>query len=364
LNAGDVLDWGLRNGPRFSGALTDWPDWLATHLRSAGVTDVIVYGDSHPYAVGAMGVAKAMGLRVHVLEQGYLRPDWITLERDGVNGSSTLPREPRHYLDRADLTTPQEAVPVGPLTPPAVRRIVAYHAVAYLGWPFFPRYRMPYAQSVPLQTLGHIRRYLMQRTGKRRELARLGEALETEAPVFLALLQRPGDSQLSRHSVLKTNEAFAAHVLESFAKAAAPRARLIFKVHPLDPGVQNYHRALGRLAQAAGLDDRVWVIDGGRLGDILPKVAGVVVNNSTGGLSAIEFVRPTIVLGRAIYDMPGLTHQAGLAQFWRSPEAPDPALYEAFRRVLLATSQINGAYGTTFGVDLLLPVTVQRLLDS
>lgn len=357
-----MLDWGLREGLRFTGAPAEWPAWLISEIRRRGVSDLIVYGDSHPYVVTAISAAKTLGLSVHVFEQGYLRPDWITLERDGVNGSSGVSRDPSHYRDRKAAPAIGPAVPVGPLTPPAVRRIVAYHAAVYAGSPAFPRYRLPYSQNALLQSLGHARRFIAQRIGRHRELARLERALASPEAVFLALLQRPGDSQLSRYSTFRTNETFADHLIQSFAKHAPTGSRLIFKVHPLDPGLQNYHRALGKLAQAAALQDRIWVVDGGRLGDILPRVTGVAVNNSTGGLSAIEFGRPTIVLGQAIYDIDGLTNQNGLTAFWCNPTSPNSELYEAFRAELLATSQINGAYGTRFGVELAVAGAINRLL--
>ena len=48
---------------------------------------------------GALEVAEEFGLHSFVLENGYLRPHWVTLERDGVNGFSRLPRDPEVYLE-------------------------------------------------------------------------------------------------------------------------------------------------------------------------------------------------------------------------------------------------------------------------
>ena len=38
----------------------------------------------------AIAVAQEVGLTVHVFEEGYLRPSWITYERGGSNGHSRL----------------------------------------------------------------------------------------------------------------------------------------------------------------------------------------------------------------------------------------------------------------------------------
>ncbi len=63
-----------------------------------------------------------------------------------------------------------------------------------------------------------------------------------------------------------------------------------------------------------------------------------------------------------IYDMQGLTHQGGIDSFWTSAEAPDSSLYEAFRDVMMATTQVNGAYATKRGRELAVPEAARRLL--
>ena len=42
-------------------------------------------------AGGDSDLARRRSLRLHLFEEGYLRPDWITLEREGVNANSRLP---------------------------------------------------------------------------------------------------------------------------------------------------------------------------------------------------------------------------------------------------------------------------------
>ena len=364
LNGGDLLDWGAAFADHFRGSPGQWGDWLEAVMRRRGVTDLITYGDSNPYAVDAIALAQRAGVRVHVLEQGYLRPDWITLERDGVNANSRLPRSAQAFRELAAEAAEAAHVPVGPITPPAVQRIVAHHVFQYLFAPLYPNYRNAYETSAPRQAAGHIRRYVRQRATRTRELRRLEQILTGPGPVYLGLLQRPGDSQLLRHSTLRTNDQFMRVVVESFARCAPDSARLVFKLHPLDPGVDDYERLVAGAASRVGCAARVHVVDTGKLGPILPRVAGVVTNNSTGGLSAVEFGRPTVVLGRAIYDLPGLTHQGGLDGFWREPESPDPDLYACFRRVVLARTQINGGYGAIAAARLAAPEAARRLLAN
>lgn len=362
LNGGDVLDWGLSHACAYFGPLAGWPDWLSETVRRERVTDLILYGDCNPYCADAKKVAAGLGLPTQIFEQGYFRPFWITLERDGVNANSRLRRDPELCRKLNLAPAPAEPVWLAPLTPPAVRRIFAYHVALGLLHPVFSRYRPPYVYSAHRQMAGHVRRYLVQRLTRWRARRELAQALAQPGPIFVALLQRPGDSQLMRHSPFRSTADFIRRVVESFAAFAPTEARLIFKSHPLDPGLEPHAKVIAQAAAEAGVADRIRFVDDGDLNALLERVSGVVTINSTSGLSALEYGQPTVVLGKAIYDIPGLTHQRGLDVFWTSPEAPDAELFEDFHRLEMARTQINGAYATRRGVELAVPEAARRLL--
>jgi len=364
LNAGDLLDWGPKHAFAYFGAAEGWGDWLRAVILKHGFTDLLTYGDSSRYAAEAIAMGRCLGLRVHVLEQGYFRPDWITLERDGVNANSRLPHDSAWYLARAaEMPKPDDQV-VGRAMPSAVFWIVRYHVATYLGLLAFPRYRFGYRRSPVLQAVGHSVRYLFRRLLVRGHEARLRRMMTAPGPLFLALLQRPGDSQLWRHSEFENTADFLRHVVASFAAHAPADARLMVRPHPLDPGLDRHESVLTKIAGEDGVGTRVAFVDDGKLHEMLPDIAGAVCVNSTAGLAAIEFKRPTIVLGRAIYDMPGLTHQGGLDRFWTAPQAPDMELYLAFRQVVLAATQVNGAFATPRGRALAVPAVAARLVDD
>ena len=62
---------------------------------------VFLFGDCRPIHRAAHDVATAMGIDVGVFEEGYLRPDFITLERHGVNGNSLRRYDPIQELRAA-----------------------------------------------------------------------------------------------------------------------------------------------------------------------------------------------------------------------------------------------------------------------
>lgn len=364
LNGGDIYDWGLSHGLVYRDGLPAFGDWLTRAVHRHGLTDIVTYGDSHPYCVAAAQVAAAQGLKVHVLEQGYFRPFWITLERDGVNGNSGLPKDPDAYRRLAKgLPAPEEEW-LPPLTPPAAWKLSFYHFVLLVTAPAFPRFRAPYQYSIVRQALGHARRYLHQRLFRKQHRQNLARAMSGDGPLFLGLLQRPGDSQLRLHSPFADTAEFIDTVVASFAAHASPNARLLFKSHPLDHGVEPHGKSVAASARKYGVGDRVFFADIGDLQAMMKVAAGTVTVNSTAGLSAIEFGLPTLVLGTAIYNLPGLTHSDGLDSFWTAANKPDPTLYDAFRRVVIARTQISGAYAIDLGIDRAVPEVTRRLLSA
>jgi capsular polysaccharide export protein len=59
---------------------------------------------------------------------------------------------------------------------------------------------------------------------------------------------------------------------------------------------------------------------------VLAPAAGVVTVNSTAGLQALREGKPVVALGRALYDMPGLTFQGARPLLDRGRRRPTPRL--------------------------------------
>lgn len=338
FNAGDVLNWGVSGGLFFQGKPEHWSEHLAT--LSNEFTDIIVFGEGGAYNQGVLSQADRLKARVWVLENGYFRPDWVTLERNGVNGSSALPRSGAGYPP----PPPELPVsrPVGRILPHHVINISLYHAVQPLGWLLFPNYRHHYSASPWRQCIGHVRRYFG--LGMRPANVNDVTGIRAKGPFFIACLQRDGDAQLLRYSDIHDNLSFLAHVMDSFAAEAPADSRLVVKNHPLDPGVINLARETRRMAEARGLKGRVDFIDGGNLAQLCRASAGMVVNNSSAALSALGFGTPVKVLGKAFFDFEGLTDQKPLGAFWRDPRPADSKLFAAFRAYVITRTQINGNY--------------------
>ena len=111
FNAGDRAFWFRAPGYiPFDGCLEDWPQEFARLITEKGVTDIVLYGDTREIHASAIAQAKDAGLTVHVFEEGYLRPFWVTYERGGSNGNSRLMQmtvaQMREALASSDMDTP------------------------------------------------------------------------------------------------------------------------------------------------------------------------------------------------------------------------------------------------------------------
>ena len=138
---GDARDWPDAE-VNFRGKFSEWPAFFDRYLRECRITDVMVFGDCRPYHVSALGIAELRNVRVHVLEEGYLRPHWMTLEPEAVNARSTLSRDKNWFLREA-ARLPAEP-PLPPITASFGRRARDsywhYHSVV-TGRLRFPHYR-------------------------------------------------------------------------------------------------------------------------------------------------------------------------------------------------------------------------------
>jgi len=360
FNGGDRAFWRLAGAVDFRGREHEWPEFLDRLVVDKAVSDIILFGDCRPLHRAAIRLASLRALRVHVVEEGYMRPDWITFEEGGVNGYSSLPRDPDWYRERV-RGLPEWERP--PKVPGSFRRRafedVLYNVASMAGMWRFPHYttHRPYHQMI--EYAGWLRRLALMRRSERRA----AEAIEalTGDPIYFFPLQLDCDYQMRVHSPFRATHLAIEYVLTSFAHHAPPASRLVVKLHPMDSGLVDWAGMVGHIAVEQMVAERVTVLDGGELPKVLARSRAVVTVNSTVGGEALVKGLPVIALGRAVYDVPGLTFQGALDDFWHAATPPDPALFDAFRRVLAARCMIPGSFFNETGLRLGVEVAVARL---
>jgi capsular polysaccharide export protein len=357
--AGDRIDW-PEPATDFRGRFRNWPSFFDNFLREHQITDILMFGDCRPYHASARRIAALRGVRTHVLEEGYLRPHWMTLELDGVNGYSRLARDKDWFLEQARAMPPEPFIP--PVTADFRRRVrdTARHYIAVharrLAYPFYRTHR---PGSALLEAVGWGWKYLVSGMRERQSedvLRRL-----RGKPFFLFPLQLSGDYQIRNHSPFPDMRAATAYVMESFARHAPEGAHLLIKAHPFDTSMFNWRRYIRRRGSRLGIADRVHFIDGGDLERLAADTTGMVCVNSTSATLALAAGRPVCTLGDAIYNIPGLTFQRHVDEFWSDPVPPEPGLYVAFRRVVVERCLVRGGLASESAVQTLIKSMLERL---
>lgn len=363
FNGGDLAFWRLDGARLFRGKLEELPGWSDALLDDTAVTDIILFGDRRPVHRPFIESANQRGIRIHVFEEGYFRPHWVTLERAGVNGHSQLPTDPHWYLSAVKKVT---VIPARlPFRVPFSQRAindVLYHVAGLLNPFIFPNYRTHALYAAPKEYIGYVWRMLRLRRRMPLDLKRLSRMLQTGQPFYFLPLQLDGDAQIRDHSTFDGVGGVMRTVLTSFAKHAPSDALLIIKNHPLDPGLVSHERVCREMARELGIAHRVWFFEGGDLETMVRCASGVVVANSTVGTLALERGTPVAALAPSIYAMKGLTTDCALDRFWDATCAPDKNLFMAFRSVALATTQINGGFYCRTGMNMVIEGAIPRLL--
>jgi capsular polysaccharide export protein len=344
FNGGDCLFY-RDAAVRWRGSMDAWPDYLESLLDRLSIDVIILFGDCRPVHRVARSIAQRRGLKIGAFEEGYIRPNFVTFEKFGVNGYSSIPRTAEFY---ERLPEPQAATErdVGNTFWYAALWAILYYCAAAAMRGHFRTYRhhrkLELSEALPWLRGGWRK---MSRAFKERGvLAFL--AARAHQKFFLVPLQISGDSQVLQHSGFASVADFVRCVVESFATHAPKHTMLVIKHHPLDRGYHDYGVLLAELAERHGLKDRLLYIHDQHLPTLFDHMLGAVVINSTVGFSALSHSTPVKTCGLAIYDIPGLTFQGSLDSFWREAQEfrPDPQLFARFRAYVIDQTQINCSF--------------------
>jgi len=365
FNFGDRLFWHHPGAIRYRGRLADWPSFIDAYLAEHAISDIVLLGEQRAYHQSAIEAAKRHGIQVTVTDFGYLRPDWITFERDGMSTLSRFPRTPEalHALAAQSPMLGLRQIYQDSFWTMA-KWDMLYHLSNYFLFWLFPRYHNYKLENPVLFYLGTGLRLLFSARNDRHAERRLNRLHKEGLPYFVYPLQMANDFQLRAYSDFPDQQTAIRQVIASFAAHAPRNAHLLVKIHPWDPGTTNWRRQVVRLARQLDVCERVHYIDGGNLHQMTKSARGMVTINSTSGLRALTLNCPLITLGQAIFDLPGLTFQHGLDRFWTEAESPDNRLLHDYLTAMAASIQIRGVFYARPGLDAAVAEAVRRLHED
>ena len=326
-----------------------FPEFLQKYIAQHHIQAVVCFGDTRPYHLLAKRIANENQVGFWAFEEGYFRPYYITLEKDGVNAFSPLPRRADFFLEQFPKLAQQEykaPTPVRGGFTPMAKNAVRYYIELFRNPNKYPNYIHHRASNAghylklwSISILKRLNYYIEDiQIAKRVEAGKYGK-------FFIVPLQVFNDSQVRIHCDFSSVRSFLLHVLASFAAHAPADTNLIIKHHPMDRGFIDYSRDIKRfIKKHPKLKGRITYVHDVPLPVFLRHGLGMVTINSTSGLSGLIHNMPVKVLGRAHYDIPGITDQNTLAEFWNHPTPPDSDLFHAYRMYHLNVTQINGNF--------------------
>ena len=351
-----VMSWGKLPQFNFRGAYKDFNSWLTALFKEYQFTHIILFGDTRPLHIEAIKVAKSFHCQVYVYEEGYLRPDWITMEKNGVNGYSELilknkdPSWLSSYKPLHESYSPQDS---GISTKLRLLQDLIYRLATFLLLPFYPFYKTYRPRNAFIEYLGWAKRIPLKFLKKNNEEITINNLIMQNKFYYFLPLQLNSDAQIRTHSNFSNIAHMLATVLQSFAHHAKDDSLLVIKNHPFDTGLINYKHIVKKLCYKYNIRlDRVLYIENGHIPTLINHAKGVVLVNSTVGMSALFHECPTIALGESIYSLPNLTYQESLDSFWLNFYKPNIKLYRKLELFLMENNQINGNFYTKKGISM------------
>lgn len=344
FHAGDVLR-SRGGGVPFRGRLDEFDGFMAALIADRGITDVLYFADRLPYHRIACQVADRMGVTPYAVENGYLRPDWLTLEPGGMGAFSRFPAD-RERIEAIAAGVPEvdQTIHYRHSFPVEAYYDVSYTLTRLVGTPWFRHFERDRPNHPLKEYISWLPQLVRRQIARSRAPTQLRRVIAESKPFFLFPMQMQEDYQI-RHNSRYVQLADLVHeIFSSFAEHAPKNTSILVKIHPLDNGLENWQRTLKRAKRDYGLTGRIRMLSAGSLPEMLRHCEGVALVNSTVGIYALRAGKPTKTLGTAIYDLPGLTDPQPLDDFWRGPVPPEMDFVDVFVRALARATQLKGSF--------------------
>lgn len=344
FNGGDRFYCRKRKYLAFMQTEKEFSAWLNQVKRDYEFDTILCFGDCRTLHKVAKGWAHTQGVRFFVFEEGYLRPNFITLEEGGVNANSSLPRDAEFY--RQLLAQP--AAKIEACYPSKIRKMAHASWYYFISW-YYRHTFDQYCHHKPFSPWREATYWF--RAGWRKTLYQFKQryilnrlTIELDQRYYLAILQVYNDSQIEHHSPYNDVRDYIREVMCSFAQHAPADTYLVIKHHPMDCGHRNYAALINELCKRLNIIDRVVYIHDLPLRELISHAQGVVTINSTAGILALMHGKRLKVMGEALYDIRGVTFQSGLDFFWRDQFTTDDYLFKNFMSHLTCQTQVNIHY--------------------
>jgi capsular polysaccharide export protein len=353
FNAGDNYFSKSKNKILFSGDVESWNDFFEDFIIVNEIDLVMMMGDSRMYHNTACKILNILDIEYFVFEQGYLRPNFITFEKQGVNfNSKTIPKhigifKQMHfeYSYKHNILKNNNSIKNNYFY--LLKYTIIYGLCNYLNRSKFSsndelnNYNLSFFRDGFKYVFGKLN--VVFNKYKTKQFIKYIKENKFEKYFFVPL-QLSNDTQIQLHSKYNDMFEFINEIMTSFSKHGKKEDFLIIKVHPLEIGLDKYNNYIKDLSKELNLDNRVLYIKDGPVGDLLQYSKGIITINSTVGISALYHLKPIKAMGKSIYNLDELTFSKSLDDFWKDPLHPNEQLVSNFINYILYYTQIPGSF--------------------
>ena len=336
---------------KYSKDIRFFKEFLKEIIVEKNIKHIFMYGNVLIPHKQALDLVKQLNkeskkIKTHIFELGYLRPNFVTLEREGINYDSG-------FIKNRDFYLKQDTYKVFPVAKKhahfRVRKI--WKTISFINH-CFKNYRIveyehklqPRPIYIWFQIKGFFLKFFFLLTEYK-----LKKKCFSKQKFYLVILQVSSDSQLTEGSNLKDNNKFIYKVIKDFAESKVDY-NLVFKHHPRDRGYINYSNQIEKISKEFGVYNKVFYIHDYFLSRLFQKLncKGTVLINSTVGFQSLYHSVPVKSLGISPFNIEGLSDQRSLVSFFKNPLPVDRFLFNKFYKYILENSQINGNFDGYF----------------
>ena len=337
---------------KYSKDIRYFKEFLKETIVEKDIKHIFMYGNvliPHREALALSEELKEENINIytHIFELGYLRPNFVTLENQGINYNSAFIKSREFYLKQDSY----EFFPI-PKKHARFRIRKIWKTISFINHSF-KNYKIVNKehklQPKPIYIWFQIKGFFLKFYFELSE-HKLKKKCFVENRFFIVILQVSTDSQLTEGSDIKDNKKFIYEVIKDFAKANLNNINLVFKHHPRDRGYTNYLNLIEKFSTEFGVYKKVFYIHDYFLSKLFqnPNCKGTVLINSTVGYQSLFHSVPVKSLGITPYNIEGLSPQINLVSFFKNPLPVDRLLFNKFYKYILENSQINGNFDGFF----------------
>jgi capsular polysaccharide export protein len=284
FNLGDKFFNPNKNSFDFKDNISEWPKYLENLILKKRINKIYMLNDCRPYHYNIVPLLKKLNMNFYVFEEGYFRPNHLTLEPIGVNANSKYVYfEQNLYVREIDTISMRK-----PFLPKFLER--AIYSILSLGDKIYFKNYISFRKIDPfskfyLETMNSIVFFKEKFTKK---------LYKSKKNYALIALQLNDDTQIKFHSFFENMEDYFLFLIKKI-RSHRHDQEILVKSHPKDL----YHAS--KLQHLFKDMENVHFIFEGELSDYFENANFVIVNNSTSGIQAIEKGKNIFACGNSAY---------------------------------------------------------------